>query len=328
MSVPYVAAALGGVVTGAPASCRIALRAQLLADAFVGVAVALATGSVSWGRRAASRGALVGALHGFDVVFLRVDAVVGRLALSLLAAAGAPRAPPRPTARANCRRSTRGRQGSSASTPSCSDSVLVAAVGVGLAATPRGSGSAPPAGARSRAMGLGVGRIRSARASSAGPSPATAARRSGSGSGSSGRHERRPRLRRSRRSCSRWAQGARRVCLTFAGLEGANRPQGRRTFPQLLSALPCAATSRCWRSRRPGAGPWGRANDARARGRRRKRGAGLPRAGRGRVVRRPSRRRPRRGPSRNAPVGSAPRARRRAQALRGVARGAEQGLLR
>lgn len=252
MSVPYVAAALGGVVTERSGVVHIALEAQLLAGAFVGVAVALATGSVLVGAAGGVvAGALVGALHGFDVVFLRVDAVVGGLALNLLAAAGT-------------RLALRLAYGSSANSPSLDAGpaglfgldafvlglpVLVAAVGVGLAATPAGlrlraAGEAPEV---TRAMGLDVGRIRlgacivgGALAGYGGAALGLGLRQFQAGM-SGGRGF----VALAAVVLARWAPGrAALVCLAFAGLEAAQIVLQGATHlpPQLLSALPYAAT--------------------------------------------------------------------------------------
>lgn len=89
MALPYVCAALGGVLAERAGVVTIALEGILLASALAAVAVHLATGSSLAGLAAGVVvGALFGVTHGAIVVVGRGDAIVSGLALNLAAAGG------------------------------------------------------------------------------------------------------------------------------------------------------------------------------------------------------------------------------------------------
>ncbi len=89
MSVPYVCAALGGVVSERSGVVNIALDGLMLASALGGVATAIATGSAVAGvAGGVATGVLLALLHAVVVVRGRVDGIVSGVAIQLLAAAG------------------------------------------------------------------------------------------------------------------------------------------------------------------------------------------------------------------------------------------------
>jgi ABC-type uncharacterized transport system permease subunit len=89
MSVPYVCAALAGVVSERAGVVNIALEGLLLASAFGAVAAGLASGSAIAGLVAALVvGATLALVHAWLVVRARIDAIVSGIALNLLALAG------------------------------------------------------------------------------------------------------------------------------------------------------------------------------------------------------------------------------------------------
>jgi general nucleoside transport system permease protein len=87
LSVPIAFAALGGLLSERSGVLNIGLEGMLLSGAFVSAAVAFSTGSVWAGMLAALVvGGLVGLLHAFLSVSLRVDQLVSGLAINLVAA--------------------------------------------------------------------------------------------------------------------------------------------------------------------------------------------------------------------------------------------------
>lgn len=84
LSVPLAFAAIGGLWSERSGVLNIALEGLLLTGAFVSAAVTFATGNVWLGILAAiSAGGLVGLLHAFLCVSLRVDQLVSGLAINL-----------------------------------------------------------------------------------------------------------------------------------------------------------------------------------------------------------------------------------------------------
>ncbi len=87
LSIPLAFAALGGLFSERSGVLNIALEGMLLTGAFVSAAVTFATGNVWVGTIAAIVvGSLVGILHAFLSVTLRVDQLVSGLAINLSAA--------------------------------------------------------------------------------------------------------------------------------------------------------------------------------------------------------------------------------------------------
>lgn len=88
-SVPFVAAALGGVLSEKSGVVNIALEGILLGSGLGAVVATVATGSGSAGVLAgAATGALLGALHATLVVRARVNAILSGIAINVLAAGG------------------------------------------------------------------------------------------------------------------------------------------------------------------------------------------------------------------------------------------------
>jgi simple sugar transport system permease protein len=86
ITVPYLMAALGGVMTERSGIVDLALEAKLLWGAFAAAVFARASGSVAIGIGAAmAAGALVGAVQALWTVKLRADQVVTGIALNLMA---------------------------------------------------------------------------------------------------------------------------------------------------------------------------------------------------------------------------------------------------
>ena len=89
MTIPYVCAALGGVLSERSGVVNIALEGTLLASSLASVSVALATQSSFAGVLAGVMcGAIVGLVHATLVVRGRIDAIVSGIALNLVAAGG------------------------------------------------------------------------------------------------------------------------------------------------------------------------------------------------------------------------------------------------
>ena len=87
LSVPLAYAALGGLLSERSGVLNIGLEGMLLTGAFMGAVGALATGNVWFGvLLAAVGGSLVGLLHAYLCVSLRVNQLVSGLAINLLAA--------------------------------------------------------------------------------------------------------------------------------------------------------------------------------------------------------------------------------------------------
>ncbi len=87
LSVPLAFAALGGLVSERSGVLNIGLEGMLLTGAFISAAAAFYTGNVWLGVAAAAlAGALVGLLHAYLSVTLRVDQLVSGLAINLSAA--------------------------------------------------------------------------------------------------------------------------------------------------------------------------------------------------------------------------------------------------
>lgn len=86
LSTPLLLAALGGVLSERVGVVNIALESMLLAGAFAAMAAAGATGNPWIGVAAAAlAGLLIGLLHTFLVLQLRVDAIISGVGLNLLA---------------------------------------------------------------------------------------------------------------------------------------------------------------------------------------------------------------------------------------------------
>lgn len=89
IAVPYACAAVGGVWAERSGIIHIGLEGVLLSGGFCAVAVALATGSPMAGIAAGMAiGVVLSALHAWLVEHTRIDAVVGGIALNLLAYSG------------------------------------------------------------------------------------------------------------------------------------------------------------------------------------------------------------------------------------------------
>ncbi len=89
IAVPYACAAVGGVWAERSGIIQIGLEGVLLTSAFCSVAAALASGSVVVGVIVGIvAGALLSMLHAWLVERTRIDAVVGGIALNLLAYSG------------------------------------------------------------------------------------------------------------------------------------------------------------------------------------------------------------------------------------------------
>lgn len=87
LSTPLLFAALGGVLSERVGIVNIALEGMLLAGAFAAMAAASATGNPWLGVLAgATIGLVLGLLHTFLVLRLRVDAIISGVGLNLLAA--------------------------------------------------------------------------------------------------------------------------------------------------------------------------------------------------------------------------------------------------
>lgn len=87
LSVPLAFAALGGLFSERSGVLNIALEGMLLTGAFISAAVVFFTGNVWLGTLAAlMAGGLVGLLHAYLCVTLRVDQLVSGLAINLAAA--------------------------------------------------------------------------------------------------------------------------------------------------------------------------------------------------------------------------------------------------
>jgi len=86
---PLLLAALGGLCSERGGVVNIGLEGMILFGAFAAAAVTLATGSPVLGVLGGSAaGALLGLLHGFVCMTLRVDQVVSGIAVNLLASSG------------------------------------------------------------------------------------------------------------------------------------------------------------------------------------------------------------------------------------------------
>lgn len=89
MAVPYVCAALGGVVSERAGVVDVCLEGLLLTSAFASIAASLATGSPLVGALAGVAAAmLVASVHALVVVRGRVDGIVSGIAVNLFAFAG------------------------------------------------------------------------------------------------------------------------------------------------------------------------------------------------------------------------------------------------
>lgn len=89
MSIPYVCASLGGVMSERSGVVNIGLEGIMLASAFASVAVHAETHSAVAGLVAGiACGALVGLVHALLVVRGRIDAIVSGIAINLVAAGG------------------------------------------------------------------------------------------------------------------------------------------------------------------------------------------------------------------------------------------------
>src|SRR5687768_14128832 len=87
LSTPLLFAVLGGVLSERVGVVNIALEGILLSGAFAAMAFAALTGQPWLGvAGAAAVGALVGLLHAFAVLKLRIDAIISGVGLNLLAA--------------------------------------------------------------------------------------------------------------------------------------------------------------------------------------------------------------------------------------------------
>lgn len=87
LAVPLAFAALGGLLSERSGVLNIGLEGMLLTGAFVSAAATFGTGNGGWGTLAAFlAGGLVGALHAYLSVTLRVDQLVSGLAINLSAA--------------------------------------------------------------------------------------------------------------------------------------------------------------------------------------------------------------------------------------------------
>lgn len=87
ISVPYLLAALGGLICERSGVVNIALEGMLLVGAFAAAAGCLETSSAAFGLTAGvGAGLLLAALYGFVVLRLRGDQIVSGVAITLLAA--------------------------------------------------------------------------------------------------------------------------------------------------------------------------------------------------------------------------------------------------